>query len=64
MPLAVPTSQVNEEEIGKTISPEDYTTLFKWATFTWVYPLIKKVLYFIPKGHGTHSSLGNDHSLK
>ena len=47
MPLAIPTTQVNKEEIGKTISPEDYTTLFKWATFTWVYPLIKKVTLFI-----------------
>jgi hypothetical protein len=47
MPLGVPTVQVDTEEIGKTISPEDYTTLFKWATFFWVYPLIKKVTSFI-----------------
>lgn len=43
MPLGVPTTQVDKKEIGKGISPEDYTTLFKWATFSWVYPLIKKV---------------------
>lgn len=45
MPLGVPTAQV-VDEIGKTISPEDYTTLFEWATFSWVYPLIKKVTSF------------------
>lgn len=49
MPLGVPTAQVDKEEIGKTISPEDYTTLFKWATFSWVYPLIKKVTSFHSK---------------
>jgi len=46
MPLGVPTARVDKEEIGKTISPEDYTTLFKWVTFSWVYPLIKKVTSF------------------
>ena len=49
MPLGVPTTQVDKKEIGKTISPEDYTTLFKWATFSWVYPLIKKVKPSFPK---------------
>ena len=49
MPLGVPTALVDKEEIGKTISPEDYTSLFKWATFFWVYPLIKKVTFFIPE---------------
>ena len=28
---------------GVSMSPEDYTTLFEWITFTWVYPLIKRV---------------------
>ncbi|KIK63814.1 hypothetical protein GYMLUDRAFT_40900 [Collybiopsis luxurians FD-317 M1] len=42
MPMAVPSRKVNKSEIGKSISPEDYTTLFSWITFTWVYPLIKK----------------------
>ena len=27
---------------GKTVSPEDYTTLWGWITFSWVYPLVKK----------------------
>ena len=46
MPLGVPTTRVDKQEIGKTVSPEDYTTLFKWVTFLWVYPLIKKVTSF------------------
>ena len=50
MPLAIPTTPVDKEEIGKTISPEDYMTLSKWATFSWVYPLIKKVTWFISQG--------------
>jgi hypothetical protein len=62
MHLAVPTTQVDKEEIGKTISPEDYTSLFKWATFSWVYPLIKKVTCFILDGYGAYPSLGNDRS--
>jgi len=28
---------------GLTVSPEDYTTLFNWITFHWVYPLVKRV---------------------
>lgn len=24
------------------MSPEDYTSLFGWVTFSWVYPLVKK----------------------
>src|ERR1700750_978837 len=53
---------------GKSISPEDYTTLFGWFTFSWIYPLIKRVSHInfelacgmlpssiIPKG--TYSTL-------
>ena len=63
MPLGVPTARVDKEEIGKTISPEDYTTLFEWATFSWVYPLIKKVTFRF-RGCATYFlfSLGNDDS--
>ncbi|EGO00623.1 hypothetical protein SERLA73DRAFT_104969 [Serpula lacrymans var. lacrymans S7.3] len=42
MPLAIPSSRVKEEDIGKSISPEDYTSLWGWITFFWVHPLIKK----------------------
>ncbi|KII83783.1 hypothetical protein PLICRDRAFT_702353 [Plicaturopsis crispa FD-325 SS-3] len=42
MPLAIPSSKVKKEDIGVTVSPDDYTTLFGWITFSWVYPLIKR----------------------
>ncbi|KAJ3509036.1 hypothetical protein NMY22_g16428 [Coprinellus aureogranulatus] len=41
MPMNVPSEEV-AGEIGKTISPDDYTSLFGWVTFSWVYPLVKK----------------------
>ncbi|KAJ7761604.1 hypothetical protein DFH07DRAFT_903306 [Mycena maculata] len=41
MPIGLPSSRVKKEDIGRTVSPEDYTTLFGWLTFSWVYPLIK-----------------------
>ncbi len=28
---------------GKSISPEDYTSLWAWMSFTWIRPLIKRV---------------------
>ncbi|KAF9442979.1 multidrug resistance-associated ABC transporter [Macrolepiota fuliginosa MF-IS2] len=42
MPLALPSERVKEEDIGRTVTPEDYTTLWGWVTFWWVYPLVKK----------------------
>ncbi|CAK5279437.1 unnamed protein product [Mycena citricolor] len=41
MPNNVPSERVDEGEIGRSVSPEDYTTLWQWITFDWVYPLIK-----------------------
>ncbi|KZP25984.1 hypothetical protein FIBSPDRAFT_918282 [Athelia psychrophila] len=41
IPMDVPSSRVKEGAIGKTATPEDYTTLFKWMTFAWVYPLVQ-----------------------
>ena len=38
-PLAHPPS--GELIIGSSTSPEDYTTLFGWITFSWVSPLIR-----------------------
>lgn len=38
-PLAHPSS--GETIIGSSTSPEDYTTLFGWITFSWVSPLIR-----------------------
>ncbi|KAH9081540.1 hypothetical protein EDB83DRAFT_2214476 [Lactarius deliciosus] len=42
MPLAIPSRRVDKEKIGKTISPEDYTTLWGWVTFSWIWPLIRR----------------------
>ncbi|TFK37596.1 multidrug resistance-associated ABC transporter [Crucibulum laeve] len=41
MPLAIPSSHVKREEIGKTVSLEDYTSLWGWISFSWVRPLIQ-----------------------
>ncbi|KAJ7647783.1 hypothetical protein FB45DRAFT_987394 [Roridomyces roridus] len=54
MPLAVPSHLVKKEDIGSIVSPEDYTTLWKWVTFTWVYPLVKR---------GRYTTLNEDDSL-
>ncbi|KAG8824518.1 hypothetical protein FRC19_001616 [Serendipita sp. 401] len=35
-------SGVDYDEIGKTVSPEDYTRLWSWITFWWIYPMVKK----------------------
>ncbi|KZT21758.1 multidrug resistance-associated ABC transporter [Neolentinus lepideus HHB14362 ss-1] len=48
MPVAVPSKLVKKEEIGKSVSPEDYTPLWGWISFHWVWPLIKR---------GTHATL-------
>ena len=29
---------------GYSISPEDYTSLWGWITFSWVYPLVRRVI--------------------
>ncbi|KAG7443764.1 multidrug resistance-associated ABC transporter [Guyanagaster necrorhizus] len=45
MPLDLPSRQVDKKSIGTTVSPEDYTTLFGWLTFSWVYPLVNNGRY-------------------
>ncbi|KAF8529350.1 multidrug resistance-associated ABC transporter [Gautieria morchelliformis] len=42
MPLNIPRNKAIEEKIGKQVSPEDYTSLWGWISFEWVYPLVKK----------------------
>ncbi|KAJ6610650.1 hypothetical protein B0H10DRAFT_2224811 [Mycena sp. CBHHK59/15] len=42
MPLNVPSARVNVADIGVTVSPEDYTPLWRWLSFSWIYPLIKR----------------------
>ncbi|CAE6448018.1 unnamed protein product [Rhizoctonia solani] len=41
-PLGVPSTHVDAKEIGSSISPEDFTTVWGWFTFTWVGPLLKR----------------------
>ncbi|KZS87429.1 hypothetical protein SISNIDRAFT_553186 [Sistotremastrum niveocremeum HHB9708] len=41
MPLAIPADDIDPSQIGKEISPEDYSTLFEMITFSWIYPLIR-----------------------
>ncbi|EJD46367.1 P-loop containing nucleoside triphosphate hydrolase protein [Auricularia subglabra TFB-10046 SS5] len=41
-PLALPSRHVPVDNIGVSVSPEDYTTLWSWLTFSWVYPIIAK----------------------
>ncbi|KAF9471234.1 hypothetical protein BDN70DRAFT_888357 [Pholiota conissans] len=43
MPLAIPSNRVDKAEIGRSVSPEDYTSLWGWISFSWVYPLIHRV---------------------
>ncbi len=33
---------------GLSVSPEDYTTLWGWVTFSWVWPLVKRVRVLRP----------------
>ncbi|KAJ7655558.1 hypothetical protein DFH06DRAFT_1200413 [Mycena polygramma] len=42
MPLALPSRLVKMEDIGSSVSPEDYTILWGWVTFRWVYPLVER----------------------
>ncbi|KAF9442983.1 hypothetical protein P691DRAFT_713861, partial [Macrolepiota fuliginosa MF-IS2] len=42
MPFALPSERVKKEDIGRTISQEDYATLWSWITFWWVYPIVRK----------------------
>ncbi|KAJ7679731.1 multidrug resistance-associated ABC transporter [Mycena rosella] len=42
MPLNVPGTRTDVVQIGLTVSPEDYTPLWQWISFSWIYPLIKK----------------------
>ncbi|KAH9943429.1 multidrug resistance-associated ABC transporter [Epithele typhae] len=51
MPLNLPSSQVKKEDIGKTVSPEDYTSVWGWLSFTWVMPLLER---------GTYSTLNEE----
>jgi len=51
MPFAVPSTRINKDDVGKSVSPEDYCTLWDWISFHWVVPLIRK---------GTYNTLNED----
>ncbi|KAF8439690.1 multidrug resistance-associated ABC transporter [Boletus edulis BED1] len=42
MPVGLPSSRINKEDISIKYSPEDYVPIIQWITFSWVYPLIKR----------------------
>ncbi|KAJ6452790.1 hypothetical protein C8R45DRAFT_1223373 [Mycena sanguinolenta] len=42
MPLGLPSDLVEKKNIGWSVSPEDYTSLWGWLTFNWVKPLLKR----------------------
>ncbi|KZT07241.1 uncharacterized protein LAESUDRAFT_758644 [Laetiporus sulphureus 93-53] len=44
MPLDI-SSYIKEEDIGHTVSPEDYTSLWSWMSFRWVLPLVERGTY-------------------
>ncbi|KAJ7187807.1 hypothetical protein C8R46DRAFT_876839 [Mycena filopes] len=51
MPMNLPTAQIKQADIGQSVSPEDYTRLWGWISFNWVYPLVKR---------GTHTTLNEN----
>ena len=51
MPFAIPSARINKDDVGKSVSPEDYCSLWNWISFHWVVPLIKK---------GTYNTLSED----
>jgi hypothetical protein len=50
-PIAVPSIRVKREELGRTLTPEDHTTLWSWLSFSWMSPIIAK---------GTNTTLNED----
>ena len=47
------TGSVNTKSSSQSVkySPEDYTTILQWITFSWVYPLIRR---------GTHTTMNEE----
>ncbi|QRV85046.1 ABC transporter transmembrane region [Ceratobasidium sp. AG-Ba] len=40
--MGVPSGHVDATQIGWSVSPEDFTTLWGWITFSWVEPLLRR----------------------
>ena len=45
MPLAVPSASIDKDAVGKSVSPEDYCSLWDRISFQWIVPLIEKGTY-------------------
>ncbi|KAJ8489168.1 hypothetical protein ONZ45_g13681 [Pleurotus djamor] len=45
MPLGVPSKLVKKEDIGVTVSYEDYSSLWGWISFYWIFPLVQRGRY-------------------
>ncbi|KAI0251658.1 hypothetical protein BJV78DRAFT_1209717 [Lactifluus subvellereus] len=43
MPFAIPSNRIDKAKIGKFVSPKDFTSLWGWIAFLWVWPLVKHV---------------------
>ncbi|CAE6458080.1 unnamed protein product, partial [Rhizoctonia solani] len=41
-PMGIPSQYVDPGQVGSSISPEDFTTVWGWFTFTWVGPLLQR----------------------
>jgi len=44
---------------GLSVSPEDYTTLWGWVTFSWVWPLVTRVRFLARLYLMTHAEVFN-----
>ncbi|KAJ7256243.1 hypothetical protein C8J57DRAFT_1235627 [Mycena rebaudengoi] len=42
MLMALPPYLVKKQDIGWSVSPEDYTSLWGWVSFRWIYPLVQR----------------------
>jgi hypothetical protein len=44
--LIMRSSKVDHLSQGVKATPEDYTVLWKWLTFEWIYPFVRKVRFY------------------
>ncbi|KAH8831236.1 hypothetical protein DL96DRAFT_1695080 [Flagelloscypha sp. PMI_526] len=45
MPFAIPSHGILPQDVGKSVSLEDYTSLLGWISFMWTYPIMHKGRY-------------------
>ncbi|KAH8827185.1 multidrug resistance-associated ABC transporter [Flagelloscypha sp. PMI_526] len=45
MPFAIPSHGILPQDVGKSVSSEDYTSLLGWISFMWTYPIMHKGRY-------------------